>query len=328
MVQKYKLKGGSTSVPVTDVVWPDEDGKVHKGFWMDGYLRQNLDPIPNFLKKAWDVVGIVSGHGKVRIGKSTLALQTAYYIAWRLAGGEMGPDEFGNVVVTKTPHKEVRFGMENIVFSADDLMDKAAKLPKNSVIVYDEGRAGLESARAMENINKGMQDFFQECGIYNHIIIIVLPNFFKLHEDYAVARSMFLLDVHTDANFERGYFNGYNELQKERLYFFGKKLIGITAKYMSAHPSFYGKFSKWLPVDKDVYENAKKDALKKKKVSRYQKKFKKQRDAAIYMAKRYSEMSHEDVAAELSALSNSNVSHFVVERAIAAVTHKKETFED
>jgi ABC-type xylose transport system permease subunit len=44
----------------------------------------------------------------------------------------------------------------------------------HSVLVYDEGRAGLDSARAMENINKAMQDFFQECGQYGHVIIIVL----------------------------------------------------------------------------------------------------------------------------------------------------------
>ena len=38
------------------------------GFYMDEFLMLNLNSLPNYLKNAWDVVGIVSGHGKVRIG--------------------------------------------------------------------------------------------------------------------------------------------------------------------------------------------------------------------------------------------------------------------
>ena len=33
------------------------------GFYMDEYLAINLMGVPAYLKKAWDVVGIVSGHG-------------------------------------------------------------------------------------------------------------------------------------------------------------------------------------------------------------------------------------------------------------------------
>ena len=74
---------------VTDIKRVNRYGKEVTGFLMDGYLKENLDDVPAFLNKAWDAVGIVSGHGKVRIGKSTLAMQIAYYLAWRIAGGEM-----------------------------------------------------------------------------------------------------------------------------------------------------------------------------------------------------------------------------------------------
>ena len=90
---------------------------------------------------------------------------------------------------------------------AEDLMKKAEQLPKNSVIIYDEGRSGLDSASAMTAINKTMSEFFQRCRVYHHVIIIVLPNFFKLHEDYAVARSQFLIDTYADEKFNRGYFS-------------------------------------------------------------------------------------------------------------------------
>jgi intein/homing endonuclease len=162
---------------------------------------------------------------------STLALQIAYFLAWMLAGGKMGQDEKGEKwIVEKRPDKPVRFGMENIVFSPEELMKKASELFKkygrNQVIVYDEGRAGLDSARAMQAINKVMQDFFQECGQYGHIIIIVLPSFFKLHEDYATSRSLFLVDVYADNNLRRGFFNFYTERQKEYLYLMSRKELG------------------------------------------------------------------------------------------------------
>jgi len=297
-------------------------GKEVGGMYIDRWLKENLDGIPPFLKKSWDVVGIVSGHGKVRIGKSTMALQIAYYIAWILAGGQVIADEDGKVIKIIQPTKEINFDLDHVVFSPDELMATAQKLPRGSVIVYDEGRAGLDSARAMESINKGMQDFFQECGVLGHVIIIVLPSFFKLHEDFAIARSLFLVDVYADKKFNRGSFHFYNENQKEWLYYLGKKKIGIRAKYSAAHSSFTGSFSSWMNLDRDAYDKKKREAIKKKRETRLQKKFKKQRDAAIYLAKRHSGYTHEDLGRELSALSNSKVTAQVIKYALASITHE------
>lgn len=38
-------------------------------FYMNKHLRSNLKEIPRFLKKGYDAVIIVTGHGKVRVGK-------------------------------------------------------------------------------------------------------------------------------------------------------------------------------------------------------------------------------------------------------------------
>jgi len=53
-----------------DFAGTKKTGKVTEGMYIDRWLKENLDGIPHFLKKSWDVVGIVSGHGKVRIGKT------------------------------------------------------------------------------------------------------------------------------------------------------------------------------------------------------------------------------------------------------------------
>ena len=298
---------------------------VTTGFYMQGYLKENLDPIPYFLRKAWDCVGIVSGHGKVRIGKSTLAAQVCFYIAWLLAGGRMGIDEHGKSYVHKHPEREVKFNLkENVVFSAEDLQDSASKLynkyGKNQVILYDEGRQGLDSARSMESINKGMEDFFQECGFMGHVIIIVLPSFFKLKEDYAVSRSIFLIDVFADKQFRRGYFNFYNETQKEFLYHFGKKKIGTTAKYMAAYESFWGKFTSWLPFDKDEYEEAKKLALEKKRRSRREKNFQLQRDFCFWMLHKRAKYSLEDVRKEMEKAIDIDLAERTMRLSIQRVT--------
>jgi len=55
------------SMNVTDFKWNDERfGKVRVGYYMDEYLAINLMGIPKYLKRSYDVVGIFSGHGKVR----------------------------------------------------------------------------------------------------------------------------------------------------------------------------------------------------------------------------------------------------------------------
>ncbi len=213
---------------------------------------------------------------------STLAMQVGYYIAWILAGGRTILDDNGNRVDCIPPDQEVRFGLDHIVFSPDDLKKKAHELPPNSVIVYDEGRAGLDSSRSMESVNKGMQDFFQECGVFGHVILIVLPDFFQLHQNFAVSRSLFLINVFTNDVFERGYFSFYNEQQKELLYFWGKKKIGASFRYRAAKRNFWGTFSDWLPFDKDEYENKKKQALAAKSIGRKQIQEMKERDLLIH----------------------------------------------
>lgn len=317
------------SMNVTDFKWVDKRfNRPRVGFYMDEYLAINLMGIPEYLKRSYDVVGIFSGHGKVRVGKSTVAQQVGYFLAWSISGGSMAREEAtGKWFVSTKPTKIVRFTLEdNVVFTPDDLQTKARELftkyGRNQVIIYDEGRAGLDSAAAMSAINKAMQDFFQECGQYGHVILIVLPNFFKLHEDYAISRSIFLVDVFTNKRMERGYFNFYNEAQKESLFIAGKKKAGTLSKYSGARPSFTGRFSPFLPLDKDKYEEAKQNAIKQKEVKNIEKKWKRQRDAALLMLYKHMGMSPEDIATELSNLSQAHIDANMVKFGIRAITGK------
>lgn len=288
-----------------------KSGDVKLGFYMQRYLKQNLDPIPAFLAKKWDVVGVVTGRGLVGCGKSTMASQVGLYIAWRLAGGEQNDD--GTII--KYPTKPLNFTLKNFVFNPEELMEKATTLPRNSVIIYDEGLEGMDSMGIMKQVNQAMAQFYQRCRTFGHVIIVVLPNFFKLHEDYAVTRSLFLVDTYPDKDFNRGFFNYYNPLQKEKLFFFGKKRIGITAKYSAANCVFWGRFTNYFPFDRLEYDKLKQAATGKKRLSKVQARLKKHRDCGfvilkkelgwndLKIAKTYTELSQEDLLEEAVARS-------------------------
>jgi len=305
-------RGGKPYVdPVTDLKYS-----------FNGFLKDNLNEVPKFLRKAWDCVIIVSGNGKVRIGKSTIAMQIAYYIAWLLNEKRKS----GGLVPENNP---VPFTNANVAFDPEELMQKAEKLPKNSVIVYDEGRAGLDSARAMENINKATQDFFQECGQYGHVIIIVLPDFFKLNETIAIPRSLFLINCYTDKNYNRGFFSFYSEHRKELLYIIGKKKWGSTSKYMSVDPNFWGTFSDYFPLDKKIYDEQKKSSLKKRRKTRLEVRWHLERDLAWWILKHNYSCLPRDIVSEMKRFPDVRISEKIVDNAITRINNwlRRETGE-
>lgn len=246
---------------VTDKVYRNKYGKLRKGYYMNETLVKNLIGVPAYLRKGWDMVGIFSGRAMVRIGKSTMASNVGYFLAWSIAGGEMDMEK---KVVKKSPTKEVRFGMENYAFSPSQLHDKCMDAEEFDVIVYDEGRSGLEASRYYEKSNKMLEDLFQEIGFKHLVILVVLPDFFKLNSNMATARSKFLIDCFADRSDKRGYFNFYNQLSKEVLFHKGRKIKGTQIRYMAAHPNFWGRFTDFLPFSKAAYEKAKKNAVEAK----------------------------------------------------------------
>ena len=329
-------------VVVTDIKWRSKTkrGKetIHEGFSMDGYLAENLQYVPNFLAKDFDLVGIISGRGKVRTGKSTIAAQIGAYCAWLIAGGKMdltrdentGKFLYSHKIISR-PTKPLNFSLKNLAFSPEDLMRLGRTLPRNSVIIYDEGRTGLDAKTTMTTLNRMLEDFFQECGVFNHVILIVLPDFFKLHADYAVSRSYFLVDVYLDESFNRGYFNFYNEMQKDFLYNHGKKRLGILAKYSAGYPSFSGHFTKWFPFDKKKYDLLKKLALKKKEMSARRTKIKEQRDALMSIYKEENDYTLKEVAEKMTEALRKTVGPDVVKHAIQdyrIYLEKKKEYED
>ncbi len=258
---------------------------------------------------------------------STLTAGVGYYLTWIIAGGRMDlrrdkeTDRYINPEVIKKPIRPVRFGLENFVFSPDALMKKAKtlydKYGKKQVIVYDECR-GLDSKGTMKAVNQELEIFFQTCGAYNHVILIVLPNYFKLAEEIATTRSMFLIDCYCDDNWKRGFFNFYNQTQKEWLYFLSKKLIGVTNKYLAGDCSFYGTFPDWRPFDKDVYEEFKQKELAETSFKSREQKIRENFMGMVKIYKEDTNKTTEEVSQRLSEALFKEITPNILNKALAS----------
>lgn len=216
-----------------------------KGFWMHDYLKRNLDTIAYNSNHDYDFIIIISGSGMTRIGKSVLAQQVAYYLSY----------------VLKKP-----FTLDNIVFGGAALMDAAKKFPKQSVFIDDESRDDISSKKQLETFNKDLMTFFNECGMLNHIIILVATDFFDFTKGIAINRSEMLLNVkrisekHVTADgtevmkFRRGIFDIYGRESKKKLYKIGKKDFD---NYEATKRDTYGEFRDFWVVDRKAYEERK-----------------------------------------------------------------------
>ena len=156
---------------------------------MHDTLKTNLDVLLKNVTKDWDFVIVISGSGRVRMGKSLLGIQIACYWTYQL-------ERIHGIKVPFTIK-------DNIVFHGNRLIKQGNKLGtthKHSVLIFDEAGADLEGVKAMKRTTQNVKDYLRECGQYNMLTILVLPEFFDLPKGIALSRSDFLLNCFTSMN--------------------------------------------------------------------------------------------------------------------------------
>ena len=226
-------------------------GQRTPGFEMNSILKAQIDTYLRNIKKDWDFTIIISGEGEVRVGKSVLAMQIAMYWVteiWRLY------------------HIKVPFNVkENYVFNGVDLIKKGNKLGIKhpySPLIFDEAGADLEGVKAMSRTTKAVKDFFRECGQYNLLNILVIPEYFDLPKGIALSRSSCLINVYWKGTeqgmMQRGFFKYFSRPNKKWLYLKGKKNLD----YNCQRCDFKGGFGNVYPLDEKEYRNLKRIALK------------------------------------------------------------------
>ena len=227
------------------------------GFFMEDNLKAQLDVLLKNNENDWDFTIIISAAGEVRVGKSVLAMQIGCY--WTYS-------------IWKKYNRTLPFDCKsNFVFDGQVLIEKGNYLGKHfptAVLIFDEAGADLEGRKTMQTATQKVLDYFRECGQYNLLNILVIPEFFDLPKSIAMSRSIFLLDVYYNSDaegfFERGYFKFYSRRNKKELYRKGRKELN----YSVAFPNFTGKFDNIYTIDKAEYKLMKQEALKKRETKK------------------------------------------------------------
>lgn len=215
-------------------------GQKSDGFYMDGYIKENLDIMAERIVDDMQFVGVISGKGTVRNGKSTFAQHQGYYF---------------NHKVNELHKLNNKFDINNIVFKADDLIEKAFSLPKYSVLILDEGDD--LTAQYYSKLAIKLRRFFRKCGQLNLFFLLLIPDFFELPRSYAVTRSTYLVNVMFMGRFERGFFEFYSGEKKRELYYKGRRY----GDYHCVRENFKGRFPKPYLVDEEVYRRKKEEDM-------------------------------------------------------------------
>lgn len=230
--------------------------------------KAQLDYLIKNLPNDWAFTILITGRGEVRVGKSIIGMQTAFY--WITEVNRLYPLAWWNKYKKFTPSKAGQYDLTtdgNYVFNGGELIKKGNRLGVEepfTAIVYDEAGADIQGVKIMNSETKEVLDYLRECGQYNMLTILILPDYFSLPRGIALTYSVFLLDVTYYADeegiFRRGSYNFYNRNTKKKLYLWGKKYHD----YDCVQPNFRGQFTNVYTIDEQEYRQAKRDALKKR----------------------------------------------------------------
>ncbi len=223
----------------------------------DNYLLPQLDSLVYNVKNDWDFLILITGDRMVRTGKSVLAMNICSYLSKRL----------------NTPYT-----FDNMFFDSKTMIKNSFKMPKSSIIHYDEGAETLRKGMGYSYFQYRLIDYLNEVGQMNHIFVIVLPDYFDLIEPIAVARSEFLINVYRTeqkkmidlykegeeipvVEFGRGYFTFFNRQRKQQLY--DMSISSRKKLYTLTKANFHGSFSNYYPLNEAEYRKKKMNMFKR-----------------------------------------------------------------
>ena len=285
---------------------------IYKGKEMviDSLLAETVASVVWNTKQDNDGVIIVSGDRQVGTGKSVLAQTMAAFSSYLKHKWEMNKDSFN---------------LSNIHFDSAVMIKDVLDKPNMSDFIYDEAYNSLSTGKTFQKAQQDMLDFFTECRFKNNIYFIVLPDFYELKENIAVARSEVLVIVYRTSHtlkkdfvgdgvkrnltvWDRGQFKCWNREGKNLMYDFFRTTR--RKSYATIKPTFpVGQFTNQFPFGKEEYEKMKMDALarfkgqreekegvKNKPLTGRQERAMKQRDLLITeLKKRCPELSDNDI---------------------------------
>ena len=239
-------------------------------YFINGYLKVNLDVLKADLYKNYDCFIVVSG--REGEGKSTLAGQIAHYL-------------------------DPTYNLDRCVFTGDQFHEAIHKSSKYQAIVFDEAHGALNAKETMTSFNKRLIQTFTEMRYRNLIVLLVLPSFHELGKYPAIHRSNCLIHVN-----KRGKFLFFGPTSKKKLYINGKKYleINVRADFLGNNPGFF-------VYDQNEYDHKKLESTSwKTNLTPLQQRQQDQRDRGMIYLRNELNLTHERIG-EIIGISPSKI---------------------
>ena len=254
----------------------DKKQDMHIKNYMDDRLARRFDGVSEDLLKN-DKDCFIAVDGNEGSGNSTVALQIGMYV-------------------------DPTLDINRVVFDAEGFRSAILKAKKGQCIIFDEAFTGLSSRASLSGVNRTLVSLMMQIRQKNLFVIMVLPTFFLLDKYVALFRSRALIHVY-ECKGKRGYFKVYNAKKKKLLYLLGKATYSYSgAKWKIAtnfRGRFYGRFALGDKQMEDRYRSKKMKALElteKAPMSAGQVKYREQRDIILYILRKTSDMTYEQIS--------------------------------
>lgn len=191
---------------------------THQYYMNENYKNFVVDKIlPRYINRNWQVVAVVEG--KPGAGKTTLAIQTAYYL-------------------------DPTFNNDRIAFNVPQFEKAILNATPGQAVIFDEAVIAMLSLDVFKDTTTRLIKLITQCRKRRLIIFLLIPSIFMLQKYFAISLTDFDLRVLSNQG-NRGNFLFYNEERKLDLII---KSQG-TFKYR-ANPSLpIMSFTKYCPID-------------------------------------------------------------------------------
>lgn len=253
-----------------------------KQYYMDGYLKENLDHLKKAVKKNWDGILIIDGIEGA--AKTTQASAVCYYL-------------------------DQRYNLDSVVFTQKQFMDAVDKAPPGSAIHWDEfllSGMSTEAMTAAQNTLIKKMTIIRKKNLY---IVLLASWIFMLRIYFAVGRSRALIHCYSPDGISRGYFSFYNYKSKKALYLNGKKRFN----YNIQKPDFIGRFTDTFGLFWDINEyDQKKEKAIISLTSQQEEKVTPSKEKALYKAIGHlkQNMNNSEIA-RILAMPESNIRYWL-----------------
>lgn len=212
-----------------------------KGYFMNQFIKENLDYELKRVQKNWDCVLLYDG--EEGSAKTTLACSNARYMA-----NEMG-----------VPFNDDKEKNNHIIYTADEFDELLKTAPPGTNIVWDEFVLSGMSAEALSKIQVTLVKKMTMMRKKRLIVHLIIPYIFMLSKYFAIARPRCLFHVYSPDNMTRGSVSYYSKPNKRMLFMKGQKFWD----YRAWKPDFVGSFTDTFGFffDKEKYDDKKDKAM-------------------------------------------------------------------